>query len=315
MSLIPFIICIIIRTYFAIYYHFQANQIVQNAYPVINGGNQQGQYFRPWTRMAPYFIGTFTLLLIMILKQKQYHFEIKSRVVYFCFMMLSCFILCCLVFWPYEDVKDAPENRWSLVSNQIYYSLSRPVWGIALGLMSFVLVFKTTRLKSIIGIILSLSIYQPLGKLTYTMYLIHMIVIKWYYKSLDTFTYYELWTMIVIFIACLFITMCLTIILWFIVEKPMANVIGIFMKWIVSKKKHKKKQFDKKMDAEMIMTNIKNDTNNGNMTDKLLAKDEISNNNNNNKESISATIAGAGNCYQSCVDIHDDNEYESIKSN
>ena len=49
------------------------------------------------------------------------------------------FIMCCLVFWPYEDVKDAPEKRWSLLSNQIYYALGRPAWGAALAIMTFAL--------------------------------------------------------------------------------------------------------------------------------------------------------------------------------
>eukprot|EP00483_Globobulimina_turgida_P003316 UN03321 len=131
-SLVPFFVCIGIRTFFAIYYHFGANSFYK-AHEEINGGEKTLHYFLPPARMAPYYFGTFTMLTILTLKT--YKFEIRSRLIYFCVMGLSCFIMLSLVFWPWADIKNAPRDRWDLVSNQIYYALSRPAWGVSLGLL------------------------------------------------------------------------------------------------------------------------------------------------------------------------------------
>merc|ERR1712013_891441 len=132
--------------------------------------------------MSPYYIGVFAMLLIITLKD--FKFEIRGRRAFLGLMTFSCFVLAALVFWPYEDVKDAPEERWSLASNQVYYALSRPAWGAGLAIMSFALVFKSNLLRSLIGTLLSCEIWQPLGKLTYTMYLIHWMVLTIYYADL-----------------------------------------------------------------------------------------------------------------------------------
>eukprot|EP01084_Bolivina_argentea_P180797 312345_1 len=252
-SIVPFFICIGLRTFFAFYYDFGANMLAP-AYETRNGGDQQQQYFKPWGRMGPYFFGTFTMLIILTVKNHKY--EIRSRLIYFSVMILSCFIMACLVFWPWEDVKHAPKQRWSVLNNQIYYALSRPVWGIALGLLSFVLVFKYNHFKSIIGVILSLKIYQPLGKLTYTMYLIHMMIIQWFFNSINISFYYELWFVICIFMAILTITMALTIVLWFVIEQPVANIIGLCMKQLSFKKKSKLKKKNS-MDSELANIKMK----------------------------------------------------------
>lgn len=290
---IPFFVCIGIRFYFAFYYHFGANFLAP-AYPAINGGDQQQQYFKPWGRMAPYFIGIVTMLSILTLKE--YNFEIRARWSYLGLVCLSCFIMLCLVFWPYGDVKNAPLERWSLLSNQLYYAFSRPVWGVALSLLSFALVFKYKRLKSMIGSLLALDIYQPLAKLTYTMYLIHMMVLFWFFQGLNTSIYYEFWWVICIFMGLLAVTLGLTVILWFIMEQPLANLVAIFMKWLTMKKKtsmdNKSKHKDSISSELANITKKKfkaNKTNGYNIIDRLLVEGSTG--------KVSATYD-----YESCVD-------------
>eukprot|EP00483_Globobulimina_turgida_P003326 UN03331 len=70
--------------------------------------------------------------------------------------------------------------------------------------------------------------------------------------------------------AALAVTLGFTIILWFVVEQPMANMVGLCMKRVFVKK-GKPKQI---MDAELLnMTETKRNNTNGNdVIDKLLVK-------------------------------------------
>ena len=316
-AFIPFLIGVGIRTYFAIHYHFGAN-FLYPANETVNDGDQQQQYFKPWTRMSPYYFGVFTMLVILYLRERK-TFVISSRYVYLGLMMFSGFIMCCLVFWPYEDVKDAPAERWGLASNQVYYALSRPAWGVALGLLSFTLVFKSKIMRSIIGTLLSAEIYQPLGKLTYTMYLIHWMILSWYFADLNTSTYYEFWDILGIFSAIWLITMFLTIILWFVMEQPIANMIGLGMKALMKKLGGNKNKNKGETDSELmnikktVIAMKKQQNKKGNdAKDKLLVTDGSMS----ASQSQTASYGiGMSNNYESFMEANNNNgEFSSIKS-
>ncbi len=87
-------------------------------------------YIFPWSRAAVYFIGAFTMLIVITLqKDKRFHI---SENTYFAFMFMAGFILLSLVFWPYSDAKEAPQKRWSVLSNQFYFVLGRPAWYVSI---------------------------------------------------------------------------------------------------------------------------------------------------------------------------------------
>eukprot|EP01083_Nonionella_stella_P053191 140792_1 len=304
-SLLLFLVGIVIRMYFAIHYHFGANLLLP-ANPEVNDSSQFEQYFKPWTRMSPYFIGAFTLLLIQTLQER--HFAIQSRVALLSVMSLSGFIMCCLVFWPYDDIKDAPDERWPLTSDQIYYALSRPIWGVALGLLSFGIVFKSKAMQSMMGTILSAQIYQPLGKLTYTMYLIHWMVLDCFFKDLNMTTYYEFWSIFGMFCAVWLVTMFCSLILWFVVEQPMTNLVGLGIKALIQKKPPQSQSNESELTNVAAPNNkTKNNNTNGNsILDKLLIEGGTT-----GGLTHSNSIA-ANNSYGG-ADV--DNEYSSVKSN
>jgi len=255
-AMLLFLVGVAVRTYFAVHYHFGANFLLP-ATEFINGGDQREQYFKPWGRMSPYYIGVFAMLLILTLKDLK--FQIRGRRPFFSLMTVACFILAALVFWPYEDVKDAPEERWSLVSNQVYYALSRPAWGAALGIMAFALVFKSNLLRSLIGTLLSCEIWQPLGKLTFSMYLIHMMVLTIYYADLEIALYYELWGVLGIFCSVWLVTMLFAMLLWFVMEQPIANLVGLGMKALMarlSKKGPSSKNKDRKGSGDSELARV-----------------------------------------------------------
>jgi len=336
VSFLLFLAGIGVRTYNAIHYHFGAN-FLQPANEFINDGSQQEQYFKPWTRMAPYFVGVFTMFIILTLKDKKLSpkpFEIHHRSVFFSIMALGMFTMCCLVFWPYNDIKDAPEERWSLAANQAYYAMSRPAWGAALGLLSFAIVMKAKYMRSLTDKLLSAEIYQPLGKLTYSMYLIHWMMLQWFFADLNTATYYEYWWVLSIFAVIWLLTMSFTVVLWFLIEQPMANVIGLAMKTLVGKlsgKRASKQKTKTSMDSELahikhsvVVLGYKktNNQNGRSIKDKLLVSSRSEGNENTTSTSFRSDSAAYGNdtgggrgSYETFMEANADNEqYDTMKS-
>merc|ERR1719334_2204282 len=69
-SLVPTLICVVIRFYFGFYYHFVANTIVAPFQPIHDGNQSNQAYFKPWTRMAVYFIGVSSMFLLIAIEEK-----------------------------------------------------------------------------------------------------------------------------------------------------------------------------------------------------------------------------------------------------
>ena len=89
--------------------------------------------------------------------------------------------------------------------------------------------------KSMVKSFLSLEIWQPLGKLTYVMYLIHLMVMEWYDADLETATYYAIWDELLLVIGFWFITALIGLVLWFVVEKPVNNMVSQCMEKVMRK--------------------------------------------------------------------------------
>ena len=87
--------------------------------------------------------------------------------------------------------------------------------------------------KSMVKAFLSLEIWQPLGKLTYTMYLLHVIVYLWLVGDLETPTYYTEWNEFLVVIGVWFVTAFIGVVLWFVVERPLSNIVSLLMERIM----------------------------------------------------------------------------------
>merc|ERR1719150_1254878 len=120
---------------------------------------------------------------------------------------MAAFIMLPLMFWPYQDVRDVPDHRWGKTANSMYYALCYPVWDVALALMTTAFKYMDEDTenngngqKSMIKAFLSLEVWQPLGKLTYVMYLVHLIVFSWWIGDAETVTYYSEWNELLLII-------------------------------------------------------------------------------------------------------------------
>eukprot|EP01083_Nonionella_stella_P082325 227212_1 len=232
-SLLPFVACIGIRFYLAFYYHFGANFLMPPA--AVHGGNVGNQaYFKPWPRMAVYFIGV-TLTFVMITINEWYNKHRNGRFVlykwsYVAVIAGSMLIFGCLMIWPYNDVKHAPEERWSLSSNEVYFALCRPAWGVALSLFAFGLRYLDTKQTSVIKNMLSLSVFETIGKVTYTMYLLHLIVFAWWAGDSVMPSYYNTWFIVLLFIGIWSVTAGISLMLYVFMESPINAMVMMCVK-------------------------------------------------------------------------------------
>jgi len=167
---------------------------------------------------------------------------VLNKCQYWICMIMAAFILLSLVVWPYQDVEDLPDDRWNDLSNQFYYALGRPAWGVGLALLTFGWKYMDEDTenngdgqKSMVKAFLSLEVWQPLGKLTYVMYLVHLIVFAWWIGDAETVTYYSEWNELLLIIGIWIIVMTIGVVLWFVIEKPLNNMVTIFMELITGK--------------------------------------------------------------------------------
>jgi len=87
--------------------------------------------------------------------------------------------------------------------------------------------------KSMVKALLSLEIWQPLNKLCYIMYLLHMLILAYWLWDIETILYYDEWGFVLNSFGIWFLTALGGLILWFVMEKPMANMVTMFMAWIL----------------------------------------------------------------------------------
>jgi len=240
--MVPVFICILIRLVYGFYYHLPANQFFA-AYPTKHDGNYSSDsYFKPWTRMAPYFTAVALAMVMIVIDEKVAKngdkFVLKAWQYWSC-MLVAAFIMLSCVVWPYQDVEHMPEDRWGTTAGSFYYALGRPVWGVALALMTFAFKYMDEDTendgngqKSMVKAFLSLEVWQPLGKLTYVMYLIHLIVYLWWMADLETPQYYTEWTEFLLVVGIWFVVASCGLVLWFVMEQPMTNMVTMLLKVI-----------------------------------------------------------------------------------
>merc|ERR1712083_793315 len=70
------------------------------------------------------------------------------------------------------------------------------------------------------------------GKLTYVMYLIHLMVYTVWISDAENPTYYTEWSELLLVLGVWTIMGSLGLVLWFVMERPLANLVTLCLKWI-----------------------------------------------------------------------------------
>ena len=135
--------------------------------------------------------------------------------------------------------------------------------GVGLALMTFAFKYMDENTesdgkgqRSMVKFFLSLEIWQALGKLTYVMYLVHWMVFEWWVYDIELPTYYDEWYELLLAIGIWFIVAFIGLVLWLVVEQPMANLVTQLLKSLVGGGGKKKKPKTAETDTQIMASDI-----------------------------------------------------------
>ena len=140
-------------------------------------------YIKPYTRAAPYIVG----LVMGYVFFKKIKIKIHWFVDWLIYSAIFLIGACCLFACVYGLYSSSDRGGLSLVENVTYFMFSRFTWGVGLALIVFTC---HNGYASTINSFLSMGIWVPLGRLTYTAYLVGIIVLFVYLNTIrEPFTY------------------------------------------------------------------------------------------------------------------------------
>eukprot|EP00442_Polarella_glacialis_P017237 CAMPEP_0115054912 /NCGR_PEP_ID=MMETSP0227-20121206/4357_1 /TAXON_ID=89957 /ORGANISM="Polarella glacialis, Strain CCMP 1383" /LENGTH=878 /DNA_ID=CAMNT_0002439439 /DNA_START=60 /DNA_END=2696 /DNA_ORIENTATION=- len=150
--------------------------------------------------------------------------------------LLSFVAMCFVVFVPVTryrcssllactSVETAP---WSKMANVLYPTFCHLLWGLGLGclmLLCFLRAPGTWWINSLLGH----TAWQPPMKLSYMAYLVHPLVLVFFYCVQDQSVHYQDVWLVLNFVAISAFVFLAAFVLWICVEQPCANVTGRFL--------------------------------------------------------------------------------------
>ena len=178
-------------------------------------------YVRPWTRIPPYLVGSATALLLNDVSSK------PSRIMCEAMTLVALLILGLCYFGAYPFWQ-SPMKHGLKRLNHSYVALTKPAWAVALSLLCWPS-FRGHR--GMIGRLLELPLWEPLAKLTYAMYLIHMPLIEiFYWARRGGRIYFSVPWWCFAFLGVSTATGLVAVVLYLFVELPFHNLVMLLRK-------------------------------------------------------------------------------------
>ena len=188
----------------------------------IGGGTGPSQqdvvYDKPYTRMAPYFIGT---LLAFALKDRPAS-SAKLPAAWATMLLLGAVATVNGVIW----IEAKQQDWWTMQGHYAYSALARSIFSAAVAALLWLCV---TGQAPLVNQFLSLSVFDVPAKLTYSAYLVHPIIIRIYwFKAVALTTYSPLNHMTTFFAMACYAYIC-AVVVALLIELPSANLIKLLM--------------------------------------------------------------------------------------
>lgn len=174
-------------------------------------------YFKPWARVQPYIIGIYSGFIQHDVGKRILYKKLtfgKSLLLWS--IALSLLGLC--VFGLNGEQRGIPLSR---ASNILYISFSRIGWGIGLG--ALILLCANNR-GGYINSFLSLHVWIPFARVGLLAYLIHPLVLDYFFYSLKEPLFYSDSRYAFYFIGCVGMTYALAFLVTAFVESPLRNL-------------------------------------------------------------------------------------------
>ena len=198
--------------------------------PLFDTGSLTSKYMKnmylvPWTRFQPYIIGLVLGSTFYRLRNQKKNSLDLSAVVAAWLWLLAAVIALAVVYGLVGYQTDFADFKISAAASAFYNGMHRLGWALS---VSWVILACEKGLGGPVNILLSWSAWLPLARLSYGIYLVHMIVIE-YYLSLPSYTV-ELNHPLIIYFILWVISMsaALSYVLFVCFEKPIAHIEKLF---------------------------------------------------------------------------------------
>ncbi|XP_078490206.1 LOW QUALITY PROTEIN: O-acyltransferase like protein-like [Ciona intestinalis] len=171
-------------------------------------------YTTPWCRIGVYVIGMMTGYLLYTIKRIK-----MNKIIVLCGWVVASGTGLALVYGLIGTV----EKLGTLEPNvsAFYLAVCRPLWALCL---SWVVIACTYGYGGPVTRILSHPIFQPFSRLTYTAYLIHLLVLYWYLCVQEALLHFSLVNMVYIYLGTLVITFSFSFLVSMCVEWPLLRL-------------------------------------------------------------------------------------------
>eukprot|EP00041_Stephanoeca_diplocostata_P035608 m.1261132 g.1261132 ORF g.1261132 m.1261132 type:complete len:676 (+) comp24730_c0_seq9:307-2334(+) len=190
---------------------------------LLHYSDTQDDYFdKPYTRVTPFGVGI--LLGILLVDLDWIHVRIRSSVSYV-LMLVSLVVMGGVIYVDYVNFTPTAKP-WSAEADAAYQAFGRLAFAIAVATVTFLCVNEN---RGIVNWVLSLSLWEPLGKLTYGAYLVHPIIIRCYYFQQVMLFHYMPFNQFVVFVAMVFISYVVAAMLHVLVELPFASITKLIV--------------------------------------------------------------------------------------
>lgn len=173
-------------------------------------------YTKPYSRAGPFLIGLLVGLLLA--EERQVHISRRKRAAAY---VVSCLLLGLVLFGTYHS----QPNR---LSDAFYNSLSRVSWAFLVCLIIVLTTDSRDHSRSKLAPMrsfLSLPFFVPLSKLTYCAYLIHPLVINFYYRTLQEPLLYNGPGMLSIYFSNVVAVFLISVPVHLLFEAPFAQIL------------------------------------------------------------------------------------------
>ena len=192
--------------------HFQANTFKE-----ANADQSDDIYIKPYTRAAPYIVG----LVLGYILYKKIRIDIHWIVNWLIYRVMWLVAAGCCFSVVYGLYSTWEKDHVTLGENVGYFMFSRFVWAIGLALIVFVC---HNGHGWIVNDFLSMQLWIPLSRLTYSAYLIHPIVLTVIFASTrEPFTYTD-YTLVVYSVAMVVLSFGAAGVVAVFVEFPLSNL-------------------------------------------------------------------------------------------
>ena len=196
---------------------YSANTFQQTPNATAETHQSDDIYIKSYCRIAPYLVG----LVLGYILYKKIKFNIHWLVDWATYLGVWVLAAGCCISTVYGLYGSWHGHTFSLAENVIYFIFSRFVWAVGLALMMFAC---HNGYGWIVNDFLSMKVWIPLSRLTYTAYLVHPIVLTVIFTSTrDTFTYTD-YTLAVYAVAMVVLSFGAAGVVAVFVEFPLSNL-------------------------------------------------------------------------------------------